>query len=36
MEASKPIWLQNAYVSEKGIRDIVALCKKQAEYRLGK
>jgi DNA segregation ATPase FtsK/SpoIIIE, S-DNA-T family len=35
MGASKPIRLQNAYVSEKEIRDIVAHCKKQAqpEYR---
>jgi S-DNA-T family DNA segregation ATPase FtsK/SpoIIIE len=31
MGASKPIRLQNAYVSEKEIRDIVAHCKKQAE-----
>ena len=31
MGASKPIRLQNAFVSEKGIRDIVAHCKKQAE-----
>jgi len=31
MGASKPIRLQNAYVSEKEIRDIVAFCKKQAE-----
>src|SRR6202034_1139925 len=29
--ASKPIRLQNAFVSEKEIRDIVAHCKKQAE-----
>src|SRR5689334_21457973 len=35
MGASKPIRLQNAFVSEKEIRDIVAHCKKQAnpEYR---
>ena len=35
MGASKPIRLQNAYVSEKEIRDIVAYCKQQAqpEYR---
>ena len=35
MGASKPIRLQNAYVSEKEIRDIVDHCKKQAkpEYR---
>ncbi len=31
MGASKPIRLQNAYVSEKEIREIVAHCKKQAE-----
>jgi DNA segregation ATPase FtsK/SpoIIIE, S-DNA-T family len=31
MGASKPIRLQNAYVDEKEIRDIVAHCKKQAE-----
>jgi S-DNA-T family DNA segregation ATPase FtsK/SpoIIIE len=31
MGASKPIRLQNAFVSEKEIRDIVAHCKKQAE-----
>ncbi|HEX3956698.1 MAG TPA: DNA translocase FtsK [Trebonia sp.] len=31
MGASKPMRLQNAYVSEKEIRDIVAHCKKQAE-----
>jgi S-DNA-T family DNA segregation ATPase FtsK/SpoIIIE len=31
MGASKPMRLQNAYVSEKEIRDIVAYCKKQAE-----
>ena len=30
MGASKPIRLQNAFVSEKEIRDIVAHCKKQA------
>jgi DNA segregation ATPase FtsK/SpoIIIE, S-DNA-T family len=35
MGASKPIRLQNAFVSEKEIRDIVAHCKKQGmpEYR---
>jgi DNA segregation ATPase FtsK/SpoIIIE, S-DNA-T family len=35
MGASKPIRLQNAFVSEKEIREIVAHCKKQAnpEYR---
>jgi len=35
MGASKPIRLQNAFVSEKEIRDIVAHCKQQAqpEYR---
>jgi len=35
MGASKPIRLQNAYVTEKEIRDVVAHCKKQAqpEYR---
>jgi S-DNA-T family DNA segregation ATPase FtsK/SpoIIIE len=35
MGASKPVRLQNAFVSEKEIRDIVAHCKKQAnpEYR---
>jgi S-DNA-T family DNA segregation ATPase FtsK/SpoIIIE len=35
MGASKPIRLQNAFVSEKEIRDIVAYCKKQGtpEYR---
>jgi DNA segregation ATPase FtsK/SpoIIIE, S-DNA-T family len=35
MGASKPIRLQNAFVSEKEIRDIVAHCKKQAnpDYR---
>jgi S-DNA-T family DNA segregation ATPase FtsK/SpoIIIE len=35
MGASKPIRLQNAYVSEKEIRAVVAHCKKQAdpEYR---
>jgi DNA segregation ATPase FtsK/SpoIIIE, S-DNA-T family len=31
MGASKPIRLQNVYVDEKEIRDIVAHCKKQAE-----
>jgi S-DNA-T family DNA segregation ATPase FtsK/SpoIIIE len=31
MGSSKPVRLQNAYVSEKEIRDIVAHCKKQAE-----
>jgi DNA segregation ATPase FtsK/SpoIIIE, S-DNA-T family len=31
MGASKPIRLQNAFVSEREIRDIVAHCKKQAE-----
>src|ERR1700742_675223 len=31
MGASKPIRLQNAFVSEKEIRDIVAHCKKQAQ-----
>jgi S-DNA-T family DNA segregation ATPase FtsK/SpoIIIE len=31
MGASKPIRLQNAYVTEKEIREIVAHCKKQAE-----
>jgi hypothetical protein len=31
MGASKPMRLQNAFVSEKEIRDIVASCKKQAE-----
>jgi hypothetical protein len=31
MGASKPLRLQNAFVSEKEIRDIVAYCKKQAE-----
>jgi DNA segregation ATPase FtsK/SpoIIIE-like protein len=31
MGTSKPIRLQNAYVTEKEIRDIVAHCKKQAE-----
>ena len=31
MGASKPIRLQNAFVSEKEIREIVAHCKKQAE-----
>jgi len=31
MGASKPIRLQNAFVSEKEIRDIVAHCKKEAE-----
>jgi DNA segregation ATPase FtsK/SpoIIIE, S-DNA-T family len=31
MGASKPLRLQNAFVSEKEIRDIVAHCKKQAE-----
>ena len=31
MGASKPMRLQNAFVSEKEIRDIVAHCKKQAE-----
>ncbi len=31
MGASKPIRLQNAFVSEKEIRDLVAHCKKQAE-----
>ena len=31
MGASKPIRLQNAFVSEKEIRDIVAHCRKQAE-----
>ena len=31
MGASKPIRLQNAFLSEKEIRDIVAHCKKQAE-----
>jgi DNA segregation ATPase FtsK/SpoIIIE, S-DNA-T family len=31
MGASKPVRLQNAFVSEKEIRDIVAHCKKQAE-----
>ncbi len=31
MGASKPIRLQNAFVSEKEIRDIVAHCKKQSE-----
>jgi DNA segregation ATPase FtsK/SpoIIIE, S-DNA-T family len=35
MGSSKPVRLQNAYVDEKEIRDIVAHCKKQAqpEYR---
>ena len=35
MGASKPIRLQNAYVSEKEIRDVVEHCKKQAapDYR---
>jgi S-DNA-T family DNA segregation ATPase FtsK/SpoIIIE len=31
MGASRPVRLQNAFVSEKEIRDIVAHCKKQAE-----
>ena len=31
MGASKPLRLQNAYVTEKEIREIVAHCKKQAE-----
>jgi S-DNA-T family DNA segregation ATPase FtsK/SpoIIIE len=31
MGASKPMRIQNAFVSEKEIRDIVAHCKKQAE-----
>ena len=31
MGASKPIRLQNAFVSEKEIREVVAHCKKQAE-----
>jgi S-DNA-T family DNA segregation ATPase FtsK/SpoIIIE len=31
MGASKPVRLQNAFVSEKEIRDIVAHCKKQAQ-----
>ena len=31
MGASKPIRLQNAFVTEKEIRDVVAHCKKQAE-----
>jgi S-DNA-T family DNA segregation ATPase FtsK/SpoIIIE len=31
MGASKPMRLQNAFVSEKEIREIVAYCKKQAE-----
>ena len=31
MGASKPMRLQNAFVSEKEIREIVACCKKQAE-----
>jgi S-DNA-T family DNA segregation ATPase FtsK/SpoIIIE len=31
MGASKPVRLQNAFVSEKEIRDIVTHCKKQAE-----
>jgi len=31
MGASKPMRLQNAFVSEKEIRDIVAHCKKQSE-----
>jgi DNA segregation ATPase FtsK/SpoIIIE, S-DNA-T family len=31
MGSSKPVRLQNAYVSEKEIRDIVAHCKKQAQ-----
>jgi S-DNA-T family DNA segregation ATPase FtsK/SpoIIIE len=31
MGASKPVRLQNAYVTEKEIREIVAHCKKQAE-----
>jgi S-DNA-T family DNA segregation ATPase FtsK/SpoIIIE len=31
MGASKPLRLQNAYVSEKEIHDVVAHCKKQAE-----
>jgi S-DNA-T family DNA segregation ATPase FtsK/SpoIIIE len=31
MGASKPMRLQNAFVSEKEIREIVAFCKKQAE-----
>ncbi len=34
MGASKPVRLQNAFVSEKEIRDIVAHCKKQAEPSL--
>jgi S-DNA-T family DNA segregation ATPase FtsK/SpoIIIE len=35
MGASKPVRLQNAFVTEKEIRDVVAHCKKQArpEYR---
>jgi S-DNA-T family DNA segregation ATPase FtsK/SpoIIIE len=31
MGASKPMRLQNAFVTEKEIRDVVAHCKKQAE-----
>jgi hypothetical protein len=31
MGASKPVRLQNAYVTEKEIRDVVAHCKRQAE-----
>jgi S-DNA-T family DNA segregation ATPase FtsK/SpoIIIE len=31
MGASKPVRLQNAFVSEKEIRDIVAHCKKQSQ-----
>jgi S-DNA-T family DNA segregation ATPase FtsK/SpoIIIE len=31
MGASKPLRLQNAYVTEKEIREVVAHCKKQAE-----
>ena len=31
MGASKPLRLQNAFVSEKEIREIVAHCRKQAQ-----